>query len=610
MRSARGSAIAGGGLLVLIVFVVYWPILRGGFAFDDLVLICGSNLIHASNGLSRIWFSGEAPDYWPVTYSAWWVQWRAFGGNAAGFHVVNVAMHAVDAVLVWIVLRRLNVPGAWAAALLFAVHPANVATVAWISEQKNTFSMFFYALSILFFLKFDERGGWHWYVLALLAFLLGLLSKTSVVMEPVVLLGCVWWRRGRIERRDVWRSVPFFAVSLAAACVTIAQQQPGGMQREAPAGNLLVQIAVACRALWFYLDKTLLPVNLIMIYPNWTVDATRWTTYVPVAGIVACLVVLWRYRDGWGRPVLFGLGYFAVTLFPVLGFFHQVYFMFSRVADQWLYEAMIGVLALVSAGAVIVWRRLNLAGRCIEMGAAVAVFVLLGLSTWNRNPIFASQESLWRDTVARNPEAWMAYSNLGVAYAAEGKLEDAVWDYRRALELKPDYVDAYDNLGNVLAAQGKSDEAIENYWDALRIMPENGDAHEHLGEVLWGQGKAEEAILHWEQALKIEPDSADVLNNLAWALATTDRNEGGDPGRAVVLARRACDLTDDRDPTYPDTLSVAQAAAGEFGDAVVSAEKALELARAAGDTELVGKIESRLKLFRGGEAFYPATRPK
>src|SRR5208282_232427 len=138
-------------------------------------------------------------------------------------------------------------------------------------------------------------------------------------------------------------------------------------------------------------------------------------------------------RRRWGRPLLFGLGYFVVTLFPILGFFHQAYHAFTRVADQWLYGAMIGVLALA---------------------AGVAVFVLLSLATWQRNPIFASEESLWRDNIARNPEAWMAHGNLGVVLAGQGKLDEAIWQYRRALELKPDYVDAYNNLGNVLAAQG------------------------------------------------------------------------------------------------------------------------------------------------------------
>lgn len=610
MNSGRRSAIAGGGLLILIVFAVYWPILHGGFVFDDVVLICNSTMIHARDGLYRIWFTSEAPDYWPVTYTAWWFQWRVFGSNAAGYHVVNVAMHAVDAVLVWIVLRRLNIPGAWPAALLFGIHPVNVTTVAWISEQKNTLSMLFYAVSVLFYLKFDEQGRRKCYILSLFAFLLALLSKTSVVTGPVVLLGCVWWKRGRIDRRDVLRSLPFFALSLAAACVTIAQQRPGLMQTGEPdPGNLPVQIATACRALWFYLDKTLLPLNLMLIYPNWTIEATQWTSYVPVVATAGCFGLLWWNRQRWGRPLLFSLGYFVVTLFPILGFFHQAY-RFSHVADQWLYGAMIGVLALVSAAAVKVWRRLNVRWRRIEMVAAIAAFVALSLATWHRNPVFASQESLWRDTVARNPDAWMAYNNLGVAYGEKGKLDEAIQQYRRALELKPDFVDVYNNLGNVLAAQGKYDEAIENYERALRIQPLSADAHEHLAEIYWHKGKVPEAIMHWNRALKLEPDSADVLNNLAWALATTDPGQGGDPGRAVILARHACDLTDNRDPTYPDTLSVAEAAAGQFTDAVATAQKALDMADAAGQTQLAERIESRLRLFRAGEAFHPSTRPK
>jgi protein O-mannosyl-transferase len=608
MINARRSDILGGGLIVLIVFVLYWPILRGGFIFDDQVLIGNSSLMHAHNALYRIWFTSDAPDYWPISYSAWWAEWRLFGDNAAGYHIVNVAFHAVDSLLIWLVLRRLNIPGAWPAALLFAIHPVNVASAAWISEQKNTFSMFFYAISIWCYLWFDEREGRKWYAASLIGFALALLSKTSIVMEPIVLLGCAWWRRRRIDRRDVLRSLPFFALSLAAACVTILQQKYGLMPASMPkSGNLPAQLAMACRVLWFYLGKTLSPLNLMMIYPNWTIDPARWTAYIPVAGVIGCAGLLWWKRNGWGRPLLFGLGYFAVTLFPVLGFFRQAFHVYSHVADQWLYAAMTGVLALVSAGAVNAWRRASAGWRRVGMGAAVAVFVLLGLATWHRNPVFASQEALWSDTIQRNPDAWIAYNNLGVHLAGQGKLDEAMGLYRRALQLKPDYVDGYTNLGNVFAAQGKPDDAIACYMQALQLMPIDPDAHAHLAEIYWQEGNQQEAIAHWEMALQVEPDSTDVLNNLAWALATADPSQGGDPAKGVLLAKYVCDLTGGADPSYLDTLSVAQAAAGQFTDAVATAQKALDLARAAGQTELAGKIESRLDLFRVGQAFHPST---
>jgi protein O-mannosyl-transferase len=604
MKTAWKSTILGGGLLVLMIVAVYWPVMRGGFTFDDSSLIVNNQMIHADNGLYRIWFTSESLDYWPVTYSAWWLQWRMWGGNAAGFHAVNVGLHAIDTILVWMVLRRLKVPGAWLGAAAFGVHPINVATVAWISEQKNTLSMLFYAVSILLYLKFDEKGFWKWYVLSLIAFVAALLSKTSVVMMPVVLLGLAWWMRGRISWKDIWRTAPFFALSLAGACVTIALQQPSLINENAnTATSFPGQAAAAGWALWFYLYQSVLPLNLMLIYPNWKVDATRWISYVPAVALIGVFGIFWWKRKSWGRPLLFGLGYFAVTLFPVLGFFHQFWYAYSRVADHWMYGSIIGVLALLTAAAATAWRRIDLRWRYLGAILGTAVFLSLFMATWKRNALFADQKLLWRDNIERNPDAWAAYNNLAVALGAEGKIDEAIHWLREAIRIKDDYVDAYNNLGNDLVVEGKVDEAMADYRHAWQIYPEGGDAQKHMAEVYWRQGNTQKAIEYWKEALDHEPDSMDVLNNLAWVLATTDPSDGGDPSQAVALAQRACELTDNREATDLDTLGVAYAAQGKFSDAAGAAEKGIELARADADEELAKKIEGRLQLYRAGKAY-------
>ncbi len=240
--------------LGIFTVIVYLPIFQGKFVIDDYRLITGNPMVKASDGLYRFWFTTDALDYYPLTSSLWWLEWRAWGNHATGYHVLNVLLHAANAILVWMVLRRLKIPGAWLAALVFAVHPVNVATAAWISEQKNTLSMLLAVVAALLWLRFYDEGRWRWYGFSLAAFLLALLSKTAVVMLPVVLLGCVWWTRGRVRWRDVWCGVPFFVVSLVLGLITIWFQYHRAMG-EAVVGTdgFAFRLAAAGWDPWFYL---------------------------------------------------------------------------------------------------------------------------------------------------------------------------------------------------------------------------------------------------------------------------------------------------------------------------------------------------------------------
>ena len=324
-------------LLVGLTFIAYLPALGGGFVFDDGPLIVMNRLVRAHDGLYRFWFTTEASDYYPLTGSFWWFQWRIFGYHAGGYHAVNILLHAVNAILVWVILRRLKVPGAWLAAVVFAVHPVNVATVAWISEQKNTLSMLFSAVATLLYLRFYEDGRWRWYGLSFAAFLLALFSKTAVVMLPLVLLGCGWWMRGRLRWKDLLCSVPFFILSLVLGLVTIWFQHHRALHHLVRSDGFPARLAAAGWVPWFYLYKALLPVNLTLMYPKWSVDASGWLSYVPGAALIVCFLVFWRARRTWGRPLLFGFGYFVAMLVPVLGFFDQGFYTYSLVADHWQY---------------------------------------------------------------------------------------------------------------------------------------------------------------------------------------------------------------------------------------------------------------------------------
>ncbi len=558
-------------VLVIVTFLAYFPALRGGFVFDD-VLIIDNPLIHASNGLYRLWFTAEAQDYYPLTESLWWLEWRAWGSHTMGYHVVNVLLHAANTVLVWMVLRRLKIPGAWLAALVFAIHPVNVATVAWMSEQKNTLSMLFYLVAILLYLRFDEERRWGWYGLSLAAFALALLSKTAVVMLPVVLLGFVWWMHRTVRVRDVLSSMPFFVLSLVMGLVNISFEYYRSMGgHSVRTVGFPFRLAAAGWVPWFYLYKALLPANLMVIYPRWEIDASRGVSYVPGMVLIGSLALFWWKRRTWGRPWLFGLGYFVVTLFPVLGFFDQSFYRLSLVADHWQYYSIIGAIALAVAGGEWICRRMGEPGRYARAVACAAVLMILGGATWRRSGVYAGEETLWRDNVAKNPSAWLAHCRLGVALAQAGKIDEAIAQYEQALRSNPDDAKVHDNLGIALAQAGRIPEAIEHLQQALRLMPDFAEAHYNLGVALARAGRPEDAIAHYEEALRFQPDYAEAHNNLGITLAQAGKIED-----AIAHFDRALRTEPDYAEAH-NNLGIALAQAGRPKDAITQYEQAVRI---------------------------------
>ena len=512
-RNFLRDPVLGGALIVLVTLVAYLPAMRGGFIWDDDVLITENPMIKASEGLQRVWFTTEAPDYYPVTASLWWAEWRWWGNSPAGYHVVNVLLHAANAVLVVLILRRLKIPGAWLAGLVFAIHPVNVATVAWISEQKNTLSMFFYTAAVLLYLRFDEDGHRQWYGCSLAAFLLALLSKSAVVMLPMVLLGCGWWLHGRTQRKDWVRIGPFFGLSMVLGIVTMWFQYYraltlGGLPVRTD--NVLARAATAGCALWFYLYKALWPFDLSMIYPKWRIDASQWTPYAPGILLLVCLGGFWWKRRVWGRPLLFAFGYFVVMLTPVLGFWQISFHEYSLVADHWQYHAIVGVIALVTAAGVGVCRRMGPRGWMVGVLASVVVVGALGMATWTRASIYGASESLWQDTVTKNPNSWVARYNLGNAYAEAGQTEAALREYQQAVDFKWDLAEAHYNMAFVLMQAGRVDEAITHLVQATRIHPGSADGHYTLGNALLQAGRLEEASEEYQQTVRLNPNFAEA----------------------------------------------------------------------------------------------------
>jgi tetratricopeptide (TPR) repeat protein len=503
-------------LLISLTTLAYLPAMRGEFVFDDELYITENPLIRARDGLRRFWLSTGFTDYYALANTTLWLEWRLWGANPTGYHLSNVLLHALNSLLLWRLLGQLRTPAPWVAAAVFALHPVNVSSVAWISERKNVLSMLFLFLTMHAWLRFDRSASRRWYSGSLALFVLALLSKTAVVMLPVVLLGHAWWQRGTITRRDLIRSAPFFAASLVFGLVTVWFELIKG--QPAPLGTgFFARVATAATALWFYLGKALVPVNLTMIYPKWQIDPFSPRSYLPLAAALLAAGLLWRYRHRIGRGALFAAGSFVVMLLPVLGFVNQGFYRYSMVADHWQYPAIAGPIALAVAAAA---RWMPLRRRAVP----VAALMLAGLFAlcWQRAAVFRNSETLWRDTLAKNPAAWIAHNNLGTALAEQGRTDEALAHCRQALRLKPNEAELHNNLGALLTRLGRYEEGIAHLRHALRIRAGHAKTLSNLARAVAAQGRPAEAIALYQRALEINPHLMEAHYNLGTLLAAAD----------------------------------------------------------------------------------------
>ncbi len=393
LSALRLRVLAGVALIVLAAFLAYLPYLKGGFILDDDKLLTDNGLIKAADGLYRFWCTTDAQDYWPVSNTTLWLEWRLWEMNPTGYRVTNLILHMAEALLLWLILWKLSIPGAFWAAIIFAVHPVNVETVAWISQRKGLLAMLFFQLSILCYFT-QVSGGCSdnaqrsrhtpyagpahgvyglligpWYWLSLAAFVLAMLSKGSVAILPMLLLGIIWWRRTgtvpifasakmglapSVSRWDLARTAPFFLVAVVLAAVNLWFQTHGKEEAIRSAG-FVERLLGAGGVVWFYLYKAILPLNLFFIYPQWHIQVGKLLWWLPLMAALIVTAVLWRYRRIWGRPFLFAWGFFCVSLIPVLGIIDVGYMKHSLVADHYQHIAIIGVIALATAGWS-VWR--------------------------------------------------------------------------------------------------------------------------------------------------------------------------------------------------------------------------------------------------------------
>ena len=550
--------------LSLLVVIPYLPaMLWGGFVWDDNLYI-KVDPVRDVSGLWQIWFFpselGREDHYWPLVYTMFWLEHKLWGFDPMGYHVVNVLLHLANTLLLWHLLRRLAVPGAWMVAAVFAVHPLHVESVAWVFERKDVLSGLFYLAAAVVWMRFVEQPRRGRYAGALALYVAGLLSKSIVVTLPVALLIWHWWKQGRVTSTDLSRLVPFFVVGLVITVGDLSFSRsvvPVSFDY-----SLVERSLIASRALWFYASNLLWPSSLAVIYPRWDIritDPLAWT-YLIVA--VALAVVLWHSQSRLGRGPLAGALFFAVTLSPVLGFVDYGYMRYAFVADRYQYLAGIGIMVVVIGSAAYGVRRLSSMWQKGTWGIAAVVLVVLGMLTWRQASIYRDEETFNRHIIALNPQARNAHRHLGNALYKQERYEEALDAYRVAAEQRPNYDKIHSNLGMTLNKLGRFEEAEIHLRRAIALDPKIKHRYGHLGNALYGQGRYAEAVDAYLVATEHRPDDATAHASLGMTL-----NELGRFEEAETHLRRALALNPQVQGAHID-LGNALYGQGRYAEAV------------------------------------------
>ena len=505
--------------LIALAALAYLPAWNGKPIWDDNSHITQPEL-RSWHGLVEIWTQiGATQQYYPLVHSIFWVEQKLWGDSVLGYHLVNILFHALGAVVLLQILLRLKVRGAWLAAGLFALHPVQVESVAWISETKNTLSGLFFFCSILAYLNFDQNRSRVAYFGSLALFLLGLMCKTVIAPLPAIILVVLWWRRGRLRLRDdVVPLLPFFGLGIGAGLFTVwVERTFVGAQGSAFTLSIGQRCLIAARDFWFYLFKLLWPAKLTFIYPRWQISGAVWWQYLFPLTLVLLLGVLWRLRKNSRAPLAATL-IFLGLLFPALGFINVYPFIYSFVADHFQYLACVGPLTLVAGGITLALDSVAPEKILLRPTVCTVLLLTLGLLSWRQCRDYRDIETLWRTTIMRNPDCWMAYSNLGSFLSERGNVDEATRDFRKALELWPNQSKDHNNLGKALVQRGRMAEAMDQFQTALRISPDDPDTETNIGAALLQQGDADGAISHLRQAVEKWPRHAPAHINLGNAL--------------------------------------------------------------------------------------------
>ncbi len=539
-------------VIVAIVVIAYIPALKAGFIWDDPRYVVENETLRTPEGLGRIWFDvGATIQYYPLVFTTLWIDYQLWGLNPVGFHLINILLHACSAILLWRILKRLALPGAWFAAALFALHPVHVESVAWVTERKNVLSALFYLSALLSYLHFlplhggragkvipSATGPRKFFILALLFFICALFSKTVTCTLPVAIGLLLWWQRDRLAAKELLPLISMLAVGAAAAAMTIYMERNSVRAEGADwAYSSVDRLIIAGRALWFYVVKLALPIKLTFNYVKWDLTANRALQLLAPISAMAFIAALWALRSRIGKGALTAFLFFGVSLLPALGFINVYPMRYSFVADHFQYIASIGPLALAAG---FLFTRLpnpaaGLRPNQSTMAASAAygnqrystpqlltvslILLILAVLTWQQAAVYKNREILWLDTLKKNPTSFLGQCNLGNVYLESQRYPQALTHFRQAVSLKPDMHEARAGLGKVLVQTGQLEEGISQYRESIRLKPDYTWAYGSLADALLSQGKLAEAAGYYQRVLEMNPDQYAARTNLANALA-------------------------------------------------------------------------------------------
>lgn len=503
-------------LLLIFTLIAHLPCLAGGFVWDDIQYVVHNENLRDFEGLARIWFQpASSPQYYPVTFTSFWIEFQFCGLDPAIYHCVNLCLHLANTALVYWLLKKLGlVRVAWLAALLFGLHPMRVESVAWISERKDVLSGFFALSSLVVWLYALPRPSHGQLVGSLLLFMLALLSKAAVSPLPFVMFLLAYWKAGSISRRVIISSIPFFIVAFTAGIAHIFFE---GKNMDAAEGmvrfTLSERFLIAGRSFWFYVGKTLWPYPLIPIYPRHLPGTGNILQWLPPLSAILFLLVPWLFRQLVGKGLFICLASYAVLIAPALGFLPQGLNRFSFTADHFAYLAGIGLLIPLSYLLMNLSDRFEAGGMRGNLPIAAVVLPFAAL-TFSQSLLYRDSETLFKRNLKHNPESWGVHTALGaIALDQPGEIERALEHFREAVRLEPESAQAHYNLATALETSGNVVEASSEYTRALEIAPNYAEAHNNLAILLARQDRLEEGLKHISEAVRIKPDNRDFREN-------------------------------------------------------------------------------------------------